>query len=86
MTSLAFATGHLLRNHPTRRLPLTCSLGSRECGGSGTALLKGAILLLPSHCPKGPYFLTLFPTFEEVFYGRISKDFIAVIVRRHSAR
>ncbi|KAJ5941749.1 hypothetical protein N7516_001917 [Penicillium verrucosum] len=28
------------------------AFGSREYSGSGTALLMGAILLLPSHCPK----------------------------------
>ena len=43
----------LLSNRPICRLPLARSLGSREYSGPGTALLLGAILLLPSHCPRG---------------------------------
>ena len=42
-----------LSNRPSCRLPLARSLGSREYSGPGTALLLGAIILLPSHCPRG---------------------------------
>ena len=43
----------LLSNRPVCRLPLVRSLGLREYSGPGTALLLGAILLLPSHRPRG---------------------------------
>ena len=49
----------LLSNRPICRMPLACSLGSREYSGPGTALLLGAILLLPSHCPRGSLSLLL---------------------------
>lgn len=42
------------------RLPLLCSLASREYSGPGTVLLTGTILLLPSHCPEGSSFFVAF--------------------------
>ena len=42
------------------RQPLARSFDSREYSGPGTALLMGAILLLPSHCPVGSFFSVAF--------------------------
>lgn len=59
-------TAHLLptlfdlHSYTGCRLPLLCSLVSREHSGPGTALLTGAILLLPSHCPAGSFFSVAF--------------------------